>query len=106
MCLRVISMAWVRLYKGGNRYREVLLTDVSAGHLDSLGPVHVGQESEAEPLSVAWIGESVDGERGLRRVERLPYPRVQLIVRYTTPERRLRVRHRLNVYNTQRYKNG
>ena len=43
MCLRVISTAWVRLYKGGNRYREVLLTDVSAGHLDGLGPVVQGR---------------------------------------------------------------
>ena len=77
---------------------------MSAGHLDGLGSVDVRQESEAEALGVAGVGEAVDGEGGLRGVERLPDPRVQLVVRDAAPERRLRVRHRLHVYNTRKQK--
>ena len=80
---------------------STVLTDVSAGHLDGLGSVDVRQESEAEALGVAGVGEAVDGEGRLGGVERLPDPRVQLVIRDTAPERRFRVRHRLHVYNTQ-----
>lgn len=55
-------------------------TDMSARHLHLLRPVDIGEQTEAEALRVGGVGEPVDGEGGLRRVERLSHPRVQLVV--------------------------
>lgn len=62
-------------------------TDMSACELHGGVAVHVGQQTQAESLSVGRICEAVHSERGLRCMEYLPYPLVQLIVRDGAPER-------------------
>ena len=73
------------------------LTYVPPRHLDLLGAVDVGQQPEAEALAVGGVCEAVDREAGLRGVERLPHPRVQLVVRDRAPEVWLGVRHWLSI---------
>lgn len=53
---------------------------MSACELHSGVAVHVGQQTQAESLSVGRIREAIHGERGLRGMKYLPYPLVQLIV--------------------------
>lgn len=71
---------------------------MSARELDLLRAVDVGEEAETEALRVGRVAEAVDGERGLRRVERLAYARVQLVVGDAAPVLRLLVRHRLRLH--------
>lgn len=76
-------------------------TYVSTSHLHGGIAVDIGQQAQAETFGVGRICESVHSEGRLRGVKGLPDPLVQLIVGYGAPERRLRVGHRLQVYNTQ-----
>lgn len=68
--------------------------DVSARLLHDFVSVHVRKQAETKSLTIARVGESVDRDRRLRGVERLPDPGVQLVVADAAPERRLVVQHR------------
>lgn len=71
---------------------------MSARQLHRGVAVHVGQQAQAETLRVGRIREAVHRQRGLRGVEDLPHPLVQLVVGDGAPEGRLAVCHRLKVW--------
>ena len=57
------------------------------------------------PVCIAWVGETVDGNAGLRGVEDFPYPVVKFVVGNPAPEGRLAKHHRLRV-DERRRRNG
>ena len=71
--------------------------DVTSRLLHHRVAIHVGQQAQAEALRIAGIGEPVDGDRRLRRVERLAHPSVQFVVTDRTPKGRFAVHDRLGV---------
>lgn len=73
------------------------VTDVPPGQLHGRVPVDVGQQAQAETLRVGGVSEAIHGHGGLRGVESLPHPLVELVVGYGAPEGRLAVSHRLQI---------
>lgn len=71
---------------------------MSARQLHRRVAVHVGQQAQAEALRVGRIREAVHRQRGLRGVEDLSDPLVQLVVGNGAPEGRLTVGHWLKVW--------
>lgn len=71
---------------------------MSARELHGRVAVHVGQQAQTEALRVGRVCEAVHRQRGLRGVEDLSYPLVQLVVGNGAPEGRLTVRHWLKVW--------
>lgn len=59
--------------------------------------VDVGQQAQAEAFRVGRVREAIHRQRGLRGVEGLSYPLVELVVRDGAPEGRLTVCHWLKV---------
>jgi len=60
-------------------------------------PVDVGEQSQAKPVPLAGVREPVDSYARLGRVERLPHPGVELVIRNGAPKGRLAVHHRLGL---------
>lgn len=73
------------------------VTDVPPGQLHGRVPVDVGQQAQAEALRVGGVSEAIHGHGGLRGVESLAHPLVELVVGYGAPEGRLAVSHRLQI---------
>lgn len=72
--------------------------NVPARVLDGGVAVDVGQQAEAEAVAVVGgVGEAVNDDAVVLRVEDLAHPRVQLVVRDVAPVLRLLVRHRRHV---------
>ncbi len=63
--------------------------------------VDVGEQTEAEAVGVARVGEAVDDDGGLAGMERLAHPGVQLIVGDGAPEGGLAVHDRLDLHRGQ-----
>jgi len=73
------------------------LADVLPRLLDNIVPVDVGEDAEAEPFATARIGEAVDSDVVLRRVEVLTDARVHLVVGDAAPVGRLGVGDGLHI---------
>lgn len=67
--------------------------DVSSRLLYNFIAIHVRQKSEAEALGVWWIGEAVDGDWRLRRMESLADAQIELVVADRAPEGWILVHH-------------
>lgn len=74
---------------------------MAPGELHGRVAVDVGQQPQAEALRVGGVGEAIHGHGGLRGVEGLPHPLVELVVGYGAPEGRLTVGHGLQVCTKQ-----
>lgn len=74
-----------------------LFTYVPPGHLHRGVAVDIAEQAQAEALRVGRVGKSVDGQRGLRGVEGLTHPLVELVVGDGAPECRLAVGDGLQV---------
>lgn len=74
---------------------------MAPGELHGRVPVDVGQQTQAEALRVGGVGEAIHGHGGLRGVESLSHPLVELVVGYGAPEGRLAVGHGLQICTKQ-----
>ena len=73
-----------------HQQQQHTFTYVSPCVLDGWIPVHVGQESQTEPVClVGGVGESVYDDASAGRMEGFPDAVVELIVRNRTPTLRL-----------------
>lgn len=70
---------------------------MSPGHFNRGVPVDVAEQPQTEALRVGGVGEAIHRQRGLRGVEGLPHPLVQLVVGDGAPEGRFAVGDRLQV---------
>lgn len=71
---------------------------MSARQLHSWVAVHIGQQAQTETLRVGRVCKAVHRQWGLRGVEDLSHPLVQLIVGNGAPEGRLTVCHWLKIW--------
>lgn len=70
--------------------------NVPSGVFDRGIPVDIGEQPQAEAVGVVGrVCEAVDDDAGVRGVERLPDPVVELVVNDGAPELRLLILHRL-----------